>query len=327
MSDSEDDEEDYSEGEDLDNSFAQLDVSDGLSMSSSHSMDDRPQTPDSPHTLFVPRAPKFPTATTSYSTTQSCVVPIDSPNRTARNSAEIPRKSKSPKGTVPPYLQPLFNHILWRVHQEANPDTALESYILLTNDPMKQQIAQRFGIRAKRLEQLRDAVGREDREYKNRMMLYKKENNIPQTVDEKPTLSPPASATGEQNGDVVSDDEDVVLLRRAPRGPQATINGKGQAPNGQRVMDPNDFGRTNPTRGGRGGQGGGQHMPRGGRGGRGGGRGGFVPRGPYVAPASFRAPPPPRVDPTQPIDPDSFARPPPRVNNTRGGRRKLWEPN
>ncbi|ORY19787.1 hypothetical protein BCR34DRAFT_471378 [Clohesyomyces aquaticus] len=320
--DDDDDDDDYPE--DLESSFNQLDVSDETSMSSTHSAEDRPKTPQSPKSYTTGDSKS---ASGSAYNPKSVALVMESPNRTARNSTELAQPHKSPKSTVPVYLQPLFNHILWRIHNEQNPDAALESFILLTNDPAKQAIAQRFGIRAKRLEQLRDAVGREDREYKNRLTLYKIENEAtkPQAVAEKLPIAqnvierPKSSHSKSAEPD--SDDEDVVLFKRAPRGPQA------QSPNRQRVFDPNEFGRANQPAGGRGGRGG-PGGPRG-RGGPRGGRGGFARGGAYVPPApAFRAPPAPRIiDPNQPIDPDSFSRPNIRASTMRGTRRKLWEPN
>ena len=207
------------------------------------------------------------------------------------------------------------------IHKETYPDRALESYILLTNDISLQAIAQKFGIRAKRLEQLRDAVGREDREFKNRSMVYKMESGENKTrtlldVTNAEKTSPGQPQSSHSKEELESDDEDVILLKRAPRGPQAQ---------GQRIFDPNDFGRSTNQSGGRGGRGGsgarGRNAPSR-------GRGNFNTRGTYVAPApQFRAPPSATIDPNQPIDPDSFARPSNRVVNTRGNRRKLWEPN
>jgi hypothetical protein len=198
-------------------------------------------------------------------------------------------------------------------------------------------IAQKFGVRAKRLEQLRDTVAREDRELKNHLTIYNMEvNPKPPVANEKaspekvspkkelvlPKHSPKSSV--DSKDEVDSDDEDVVLLKRAPRGPQA------QANSNPRVWDPNDFGRANQQQSPRGGGArGGRATPRG-RGGPVRGRGAFAPRGAsYVPPGpAFRAPPAPRAnaDPNQPLDPDSFTRPVPRASTVRG-RRKLWEPN
>jgi hypothetical protein len=324
---SDDDESDFAD--DLEDSFANLDVSDGTSMSSSHSLDDRPKTPPSESGVT------FPTGKHESDNVVRRDTLVQSPDRTARNSGEIRRTVKSAKSrsAVPADLKPFFNHILWRIHKETNPDAALESFILLTNDPVKQAIAQKFGIRAKRLEQLRDAVAREDREYRNHQMLNKIESGeLKPSVarddasSETKAADRPTSSHTENEPD--SSDEDVVVMKRAPRGPQA------ETVSTQRLFDPNDFGRTNNNRGGRGGRGRGGFVgpPRG----RGApaprGRGGFVPRGAYTPPVAqpFRPPPAPRAPPADAnglLNPDSYERPAPRVNTLRGGRRRLWEPN
>lgn len=323
MEDTDSEEEEEEElADELESSFAQLDVSDETSMSSSHSLEETPKTPQSLVSAFsIGRTAKSGGAPVNP---KAAALMIESPNRTARNSTEIARIEKTPKSVVPDSLKPLFNHILWLVHKESNPDTALESFILLTNEEIKQQIAHEFGIRAKRLEQLREAVGREDREFKNRLMVYKMESEEPKArtvveVTNTRKKSPSRPKSIHSKDEVDSEDEDVVLLKRAPRGPQS------QAAQNQRIFDPNDFGRTTNQPGGRGGRG--SSGPRG-RGTSARGRGSFSPRGAYTPPAPpFRAPPTPRTDPNQPIDPDSFARPNPRVVSTRGSRRKLWEPN
>lgn len=195
------------------------------------------------------------------------------------------------KSVVPVPLQPFFNHIIWRIHHEQNPDITPESFILLTNDPRKQAIAQRFSVRAKRLEQMRDIIGREERDFRNRQAWIKKEEQDAAAPVEEPK----------------SEDEDEVVFKRTP----APKPKAGQQP----VFDPNDFGRSQQVSAPRGGG-------RGGRGGHRGGRGNFTPtpapRTPPVAPKN--------AEPSGPIDPDSYARPPPVVRSLRGGRRKLWEP-
>lgn len=315
IEDSEPDDDDYHE--DLESSFNALDVSDETSMSSTHSFGDSPKTPESPRASM----------SKSLLPTEGSAIDDMAAARTARNSADLTRPELSPKGIVPTHLQALFNHILWRIKKDTNPDAALESFIFLTNDPTKHMIAQKFGVRAKRLEQLRDAVAREDREYKNHMTVHKLE--VESTVNEMgssiPRFSerPKSSSATESVVQEKSDDEDVVLFSRVPRGPAATTNK-------QRIFDPNDFARTNPHQSSRGSRGGTYIPPRG----RGGPpafrtRGTFAPRGAYVPPSpSFRTAPTPRHDPNQPLDPDSFTRPGPKMSPVRGGgRRKLWEPN
>ncbi|KAL5382007.1 hypothetical protein PMIN02_010102 [Paraphaeosphaeria minitans] len=317
-SEDEDDDDEYHE--DLESSFTALDISDGTSMSS---VDQSPKSTRTTEPDFFAPASELMDAKTPVSSNAAPVV--DSPARTARNSTKLPRGHKSPKNSFPHSLRPLFNHTLWRIHQETNPDAALDNFILLTNDTVKQSIAQKFGIRAKRLEQLRDAVMREDREFKNHLTVYKKETEEhalkkESELEPKVAQRPKSSHSSVSKSAIDSDEDDCVLIKNAPRGPASTTS--------QRLFDPNDFGRATQPQSPRGGRG--HPMPRG-RGGSMRGRGAFVVRGrggAYVPSApSLQSPPAPRHDPNRPIDPDSFTRPVTRGSPVRGGRRTLWEPN
>jgi hypothetical protein len=197
---------------------------------------------------------------------------------------------------VPKTLRPFFNYILWRIHQEENAAAALESFILVTNDSLKHQIAHRFGIRVRRLEQMREIIAREERDIKNRAEMLKKELEAVADADSqsKATL---------QNSD---DEDEIVFKRTPPKAPQAMTKG--------RTMDPNAFSRNTqgPARG-----------PRGAFRGRGGPvRGNYAPPR-AIVPAAPRVPP---VDLSRPIDPDSFSRATVAKPVARGGRRHLWEP-
>ncbi|KAK3066379.1 hypothetical protein LTR53_017304 [Teratosphaeriaceae sp. CCFEE 6253] len=231
--------------------------------------------------------------------------------------------------TTPARMQPLFNYILWRVHQELDPVAALESFIFLCNDPQKVHYAKGFDIRCKRLEQLREAINREDRDHRNRMSMQTRETQQSTSVE---------ASSGDQQPAI----DEEVLFRPTQRGPPAVL----QQP-ASNVIDPNAFGRTsaplaanhtelialplkspqsansNVARGG-------MHpglSPRGGlvrgnlRGGR--GRGGFAPvnRGGYAP--IVRAP---EQSSSGQIDPDSFTRPRSGGFAGRGGARKLWVP-
>jgi hypothetical protein len=207
---------------------------------------------------------------------------------------------KKSKRTVPIALRPFFNYILWRIHQEENAAAAMESFLLITNDQLKVQIAQRFGIRVKRLEQMREIVAREERDTKNRAELLKKELEAEAKSEARLDIH---LATPQSDPD--DEEDEVVLKRTPPKAPQAMTNG--------RVWDPNAFGRAtqSPGRG-----------PRGAFRGRAGSvRGNYAPRG--VSSPSPRTPP---VDLTKPIDPDSFNRASAANRVARGGRRRLWEP-
>lgn len=227
-------------------------------------------------------------------------------------------------------MQSLFNYILWRIHQELDPAAALESFIFLCNDPSKVHYARGFDIRSKRLEQLRETVGREDRDFRNRQNMQVKENQqSPVAVTITPKVMPE------------EDDDEVVYKPPVPRGPAAMR--QQPQPN---VIDPNAFGRTpqavvqadqpkmpsqsprlvnaqlSPSRGGSSLP----FVPRGnlrgsmrGRGNFGPGRGGFVTnnRTPTAVQSSAQQ--------NGQIDPDSFARPRGSGYTGRGGR-KLWVP-
>lgn len=238
----------------------------------------------------------------------------------AQNDQKTPVSSDS----VPTPLQPLFNYILWRIHQEVDPVAALESFIFLCNDQRKVNFAKGFEIKTKRLEQLREAINREDRDFKNRMALTNRDgqNGAAPTSPKK----------------VEDDDDDEVVYKPPPRAPAAMLPKQNQPPNPSNVMDPDDFGRKShipakqqipskqqfspvqATRGAFPNQFGSRGMQRGNFRGNARGRGGnFVSSSPRSNP---------RLDATGTdgqIDPNSFARP--RGNGHAGrGARKLWVP-
>jgi hypothetical protein len=128
---------------------------------------------------------------------------------------------------VPRSIQSLFNYILWRVHQELDPVAALESFIFLCNDANKLKFAKGFDIKVKRLEQLREAVGREDREYKNRQAVLNRESRQEST---------PSIASSQQLEKSV---EAVPRVIASPKAPSAVMH-TDKSP----VIDPNAFSRS-----------------------------------------------------------------------------------
>ncbi|KAK5126663.1 hypothetical protein LTR85_009597 [Meristemomyces frigidus] len=281
-----------------------------------------------------------PSSLQSMRSSVSQVSPPTSPTKAASSPAKpiaslhrTIEPTTSSSAMVPMKLQSLFNYILWRIHQELDPAAALESFIFLCNDPNKVHYAKGFDIRSKRLEQLRETVGREQRDFNNRQNMQNRENqqNAP-TVTITPKFLP-------------EDDDEVVYKPTVPRGPAAMI--QHQAPN---VIDPNAFGRTpqilaqpdqpklasqsprlnsaqpHQARGGptvpftprSNTRGSFRGSPRG-RGNFATGRGGFVANG-RVANGVQTA-----VQPNGQIDPDSFSRPRGSGYTGRGGR-KLWVP-
>ncbi|KJX96823.1 hypothetical protein TI39_contig598g00034 [Zymoseptoria brevis] len=171
-----------------------------------------------------------PSSPSSIRSSMSPVSPPTSPAKAALTPAQnltsvaanISRPQSS-SDSVPQSLQPLFNYILWRIHQELDPVAALESFIFLCNDSRKVNYAKGFDIKTKRLEQLREAVGREDRDFKNRQNLLNRES---QTLQAEEVQSLPDS-----------DDEEVVFKPMVPKAPAAML------PKQTNVIDPNAFER------------------------------------------------------------------------------------
>jgi len=315
------------EPEDTDNltgTLADLHVDDSSDRASvsSHDSVERSKTPSSPLSSYSSTSPGVRNA--SPYVPAKVLAPIGTGRPMHKKSDS--NASSSTQGTTKPEerripfaVRPFFNHIVWRINQEQT-ESAMESWIVLTNDPLKQSIAQRFGIRAKRLEQLRDIIAREDRDLRNRQILQKKEI---EAAKEQPNSIFAATLPAPQIN-IQKEDEDEIVLKRTrspPKGPRATTI---QSANGFRgpVWDPNTFGPAGHVPNGRNTfQRGNRSIQR--------GRGGrpfpaFPHKGPTPMPRQQQNVTP--FDPSKPIDPDSYNRPPPSKSVARGGRRTLWEP-
>jgi hypothetical protein len=257
---------------------------------------------------------------------------------------------------VPDSLQQFFNHIMWRIHEDKSTTTNINSYILLTNDNAKQIVAQRFGIRVKRLDQMRDIIAREHADSQTGLLISNANGHLTNS-HQSPSLAPAAPITERNNereaqanaslakdeGD--QDDDDEVLIR--PKGPPkapSTMKKPPQSPGKQpQLFDPNSFGR-GPSHSGRGSsgshrggrsngpfgspRGGNAHSPRFSDRPTSAGRGAlYTPR--RGASVQHHSPQPAPLDLSKPIDPDTFSRATASGSTGRnrgGGRRQLWEP-
>lgn len=271
-----------------------------------------------------------PSSMQSVRSSLSALSPPSSPLKPFVSTATEPAPSGktdaqiSNSSSVHVRLQPLFNYILWRIHQELNPAAALETFIFLCNDPSKTTAAKGFDVRSKRLEQLRDVVGREDREYRNRLSMLNKEG-------QQQAVSAPATNSPKQ--------PKQAKPKSPPTAPAAMLDQQNA------VMDPNAFSRSvqPPAKSG-------ATIPSSPRGnhaqpGRGGARGNFrgsprgrgaFPNGQTPARGGFGSPGTRRGGATTgqmdgQIDPNSFERPrggfgaPGRGAGAAAGR-KLWVP-
>ncbi|KAK6435338.1 hypothetical protein LTR95_008473 [Oleoguttula sp. CCFEE 5521] len=138
-------------------------------------------------------------ARSSVQSARSSMSPVSPPTSpakaytTAATEASTGGSQGSGSTAVPVRLRPLFNYILWRIHQELDPVAALETFIFLCNDPIKVNAAKGFDIRCKRLEQLRDAVGREERDVRNRLSVTSKEALLAASPVQKSPPKAPAA--------------------------------------------------------------------------------------------------------------------------------------
>jgi hypothetical protein len=126
-----------------------------LSMSSVDTDGSRSATPSSVHTARSSISAEPPV---------ECPPKTRGRSHTSKSPAKKTTSASASTSGVPSHLRPLFNYILWRIHQELDPVAALESFIFLTDDPIKTKLAQRFGIRTKSLADIRYVVAREERE-------------------------------------------------------------------------------------------------------------------------------------------------------------------
>lgn len=301
-----------------------------LSMSSADSVVTRSRTPDSLHSmrssLSPVSTPESPAKTNAKPHIKNSQKPVPVKDVSLSSTTKKSRKGDASESGVPPQLRSLYNYILWRVQQEIDPAAALESFIFLCDDPIKAKLAQRFGIRVKSLADIRFVVAREEREFRNRQLVQRKENEksiLTNGAGSRPSTrgSAIASPVVAPVEDDVSDEDDEVVFKRPPKAPAAMIAAQQQkSPRPKnKVLDPNQFSR---NAGGRGNTRGG--AARASAGGRGGARGSVSTSNVGAARSDLTQD---TSNGTGPIDPDSFSRPSPAGNRFRGGGgRKLFVP-
>lgn len=231
---------------------------------------------------------------------------------------------------IAPQARPLLNFTVWRTHNEDALFATPGKFILVTNDPIIQKQASKFGVRAKMLSQLQNILGK----------------NPNPALGLDGAYSPKENEAAQFPGREASDDEDEVVFDPSQRpgssrGPKLDAN----------VLDPDHFGRSpkptartvnSPRRGNAEPFRALNHSPRG-RGGNSMRANGHTAMGQPTG-RGLNGPAAPRgngfargrggnslgrgqkqVYP-RPIDPDSYARPSPMGRRGRGGYSRLWEP-
>ncbi|PGG96924.1 hypothetical protein AJ79_09403 [Helicocarpus griseus UAMH5409] len=124
------------------------------------------------------------------------------------DSASSHRRSASGSTipSVPVTIQPLLSAVLWRLHCQPGATPGVNSCILVTNDRTTQTWAQKFGITAKNIHQLRTAIIYEEKEFKNHCKYIEKNQHV----------EPERLLSYEDESD-----EDVLVF--VPRGPGKSV--------------------------------------------------------------------------------------------------------
>lgn len=107
-----------------------------------------------------------------------------SPEYADRNSTQPERGHQRSTSTssntppTPPTLRPLLSALLWRLHQDQGFAGGIQNLTLVSNDRDTQLWAQKFGIAAKNIHQLRTAIQYEEKEFKNRVKYAEKTQHV-----------------------------------------------------------------------------------------------------------------------------------------------------
>jgi hypothetical protein len=159
---------------------------------------------------------------------------------------------------VPRSTRPLLNCVLWRIHGESFSSGGLGSFLLVTNDLETMSWAQKFNISVKRLDQLDQAIKREEADYKSRLSLFEKSkstskgrNNEAEEQRSRAPTSPrrdtrPSMGHQDDGSNVQnpSSSRTVISPNSFSRGiePKHPSASDDFIPRG--LMDPNSFGRS-----------------------------------------------------------------------------------
>ncbi|OAX78168.1 hypothetical protein ACJ72_07528 [Emergomyces africanus] len=113
---------------------------------------------------------------TSPECTAAKLAAAPAPTTNMSNSPNAHRRSASGSviPSVPVTIKPLLSAVLWRLHGQSGPTVGVNCCILITNDRTTQTWAQKFGITAKNIHQLRTAIIYEEKEFKNHCKYIEK---------------------------------------------------------------------------------------------------------------------------------------------------------
>lgn len=123
---------------------------------------------------------------------------------------------------APMEIRPLLSALLWRLHANKANASPVKNLMLVTNDRSIQEWAQKFGIMAKNIHQLRTAIQYEEREYKNRCKYAEKLQAS--TEQARPLFQ----------YDNESDEDELVFVPRGGRGKGGSRGSSSRGGNGRK---------------------------------------------------------------------------------------------
>ena len=188
------------------------DNSDLNSITSSGSIGIRSKSPSSPRSLY--------SSTSASLLTNSPHKEEKAPAASQSTNECFKTRKLEDNVRIPLSLQGFYNHIVWRMNHKLSPE-ATSTYIILTNDKLKADIASQFGIEVMRVDRLR------------------------YVIDSNSGLRSSSEQARMEQKDTADDDVEEIVLRRTPR------DSAGQKALGK-VPDYDKFGKNFPSFRGRG---------------------------------------------------------------------------
>jgi len=134
---------------------------------------------------------------------------------------------------IPTRFRPLLNFVVWRTYHFDLSTSSAGTYVLLTNDPTTQKLAQKFGVRAKMLSQVRTIVAKEGSNTSQEEDPHGNEEDSTQDAAGEDDI---IDAVGDMRAVDERDEDEVIYVPPSSSQPlQENIK--------TTVIDPNHFGR------------------------------------------------------------------------------------
>ena len=138
-----------------------------------------------------------------------------------------------PTAAIPSRFRPLLNFVVWRTYHFDLSTSSAGTYVLLTNDSTTQKLAQKFGVRAKMLSQVRTIVAKDGAINTQDEELHGNEEDATQDAAGDDGI---IDAVGDMRAVDERDEDEVIYV--PPSSSQALQENIKTT-----VIDPNHFGR------------------------------------------------------------------------------------